>query len=139
MTKFKHRTPIQIRFKDVDALGHVNNANHLTYFELARMKYSADVLGPIDWSKNGFILASAKLEYKRPILLHDQVFVLSRTSKTGTKSFEMEHEIIRIEKDGTETLLASGGNVLVCMEYQTMKTITLPEEWRNKVTTFEAM
>ena len=134
---FKHRTPIQIRFKDLDALGHVNNANHLTYFELARMKYSDDVLGKIDWSKNGFILASIHLEYKRPILLNDEVTVLSRTSKTGTKSFDMEHVIIRIEKDGSETILATGGNVLVCIEYQTMKTISLPEEWRASVSAFE--
>ncbi len=139
MSTFKHRTPIQIRFKDVDALGHVNNANHLTYFELARMQYSEDVLGKIDWSKNGFILASVKLDYKRPILLNDRVFVLSRTSKSGTKSFEMEHQIIRVEEDGSETLLAFGTNVIVCMEYATMKTIPVPEEWKTRVSAFEGL
>jgi acyl-CoA thioester hydrolase len=139
MHTYKHRTPIQIRFKDVDALGHVNNANHLTYFELARMKYAEDVLGEIDWSKNGFILASARLEYKRPILLNDTVLVLSRTSKTGTKSFEMEHLIIRIEKDASETILASGANVIVCMEYASMKSIPVPEEWKSKVAAFEGI
>ena len=139
MSTFKHRTSIQIRFKDLDALGHVNNANHLTYFELARMQYSDDVLGKIDWSKNGFILASVKLDYKKPILIKDRVFVLSRTSKAGTKSFEMEHQIIRIEPDGTETILAEGSNVIVCMEYATMKTIPVPEEWKTKVSAFEGL
>ena len=46
----KHRTPIQIRFKDVDALGHVNNANHLSYFEYARIRFFDDLIGTeIDW------------------------------------------------------------------------------------------
>lgn len=43
MQGFKHKTPIQIRFKDIDAFRHVNNANHFTYLEIARthilMKY----------------------------------------------------------------------------------------------------
>ena len=39
MTPFKEKTQVQIRFKDIDSMGHVNNANHITYFELARLNY----------------------------------------------------------------------------------------------------
>lgn len=139
MQPFKHRTLVQIRFKDIDALGHVNNANHLSYFELARMNYSDDVLGPIDWSKTGFILASARIDYKLPIMLKDKLFVLSRVTKMGTKSFEIEHLIVRIESDGTETTLASGASVLVCMNYANMKTIPIPDEWKKKVFEFDGV
>jgi acyl-CoA thioester hydrolase len=139
MQPFKHRTPVQIRFKDIDALGHVNNANHLSYFELARMNYSNDVLGPIDWSKTGFILASARIDYKQPILLKDKLFVLSHVSKMGNKSFEMEHLIVRMESDGNETTLASGASVLVCMNYSTMKTIPIPEEWKARVFEYDGV
>ncbi len=38
-TPFKQKTAIQIRFKDIDMMGHVNNANYITYFELARLTY----------------------------------------------------------------------------------------------------
>jgi len=139
MSSFKHRTPIQIRFKDIDQVGHVNNANHLSYFELARMHYSDTVLGKIDWSENGFIVASARIEYRKPIMLNDTVFVLTRTSKMGTKSFEMEYEIIRIEADKSETLLATGASVMVCINYHSHATIPIPEDWRTKVTTFEGI
>ena len=58
LTDFKHKTRIQIRFKDIDKLGHVNNANHITYLELARVNYLNDVFKQlIDWSKEGIILA----------------------------------------------------------------------------------
>ena len=137
MSDFKHSTPIQIRFKDIDKLGHVNNANHLTYFELARMKYSDNVLGKVDWTKNGFILASAKVDYKQPIYLDDKITVLPRTSKMGTKSFEMEHLIVRKAEDGKDVILASGASVLVCMNYETGKTIEIPAEWKERVSVYE--
>ena len=136
MDEFIHRTPVQIRFKDIDQLGHVNNANHLSYFELARMKYSSDVLGKIDWTKMGFILASARVDYKLPILLEDEVTVLTRTARMGTKSFEMEHRITAV-RNGQETELASGASVLVCMDYLNMKSIPIPENWKKLVSGYE--
>jgi acyl-CoA thioester hydrolase len=136
---FKHRTPIQIRFKDLDKVGHVNNANHLTYFELARMQYSDDVLGKIDWTENGFIVASARIDYRKPILLGDNVFVLTRTSKMGTKSFEMEYQIVKLEEEGTQTTLATGASVMVCINYRTQKTIPIPEPWKKRVTDYEGI
>ena len=39
LNSFNHFTEIQIRFKDIDMQGHVNNANHLTYAEIARVEY----------------------------------------------------------------------------------------------------
>jgi acyl-CoA thioester hydrolase len=139
MNSFKHRTPIQIRFKDIDQLGHVNNANHLSYFELARMKYSSDVLGKIDWSKTGFILAGARIDYRQPILLEDSVEVLTHTSKMGTKSFEMEHRIIRTEANGSETILASGSSIMVCMDYTSMQSIAIPDTWKKLVGGYEGL
>ena len=43
--KFKHRTKLDIRFVDIDAFGHVNNAHYLTYFEQARVRYFDDIMG----------------------------------------------------------------------------------------------
>jgi acyl-CoA thioester hydrolase len=79
---YKHKTPIQIRFKDIDKLGHVNNANHITYFELARIHYFRDVINEsVNWNEQGVILAKTEINYHRPILLSDNVFVYSRVSK----------------------------------------------------------
>jgi acyl-CoA thioester hydrolase len=63
MNPFRHKTPIQIRFKDVDRLGHVNNANHVTYFELARVEYFNELMGDmkIDWENESLILAKIEM------------------------------------------------------------------------------
>ena len=92
LADFKHKTRIQIRFKDIDKLGHVNNANHITYLELSRVNYLSDVFKQlIDWSKEGIILVHIEVDYKSPIYLEDEVWVYSRVSKIGNSSYDMEY------------------------------------------------
>ena len=92
----KHKTIIQIRFADIDSLGHVNNANYLTYMESARIKYFVEVVGEkVDWTKNGIILAKATIDFKAPVELADQeVTVYTWCSNMGTKSFELSYSIV---------------------------------------------
>jgi len=138
MQPFKHKTPIQLRFKDGDVMGHVNNANHLTYIELARIKYFEDVVGSdASWSQQqGIILAHISIDYKQPLYIRDQVFVYTRCSKLGKKSIELSWVIVR-EKSSTEEIIAQGIAVLVCYDYTENKTIEVPREQRTKIELFE--
>lgn len=137
MDNYKHKIPIQIRFKDIDLLGHVNNANHFTYLEYARVKYFDDVAGTeINWNEHGLILAKAVIDYKLPILLKDKVFVYTKCSRIGNKSFDLSYCIIKEEK-GNEIILAEGSTVLVCYDYRTGKSIPVPQEWKEKLERFE--
>jgi acyl-CoA thioester hydrolase len=134
----KHKTSIQIRFKDIDKLGHVNNANHFTYFELARIQYFNDVVGrTIDWDKDGMILANARIDYKLPIYLHDQVVVYTSCTNIGTKSFELSYRMVRILKNEIEEVLATGATVLVCFDYSKNQTVAVPEEWKQKMNGYD--
>lgn len=130
----KHRTSIQIRFKDVDALGHVNNANHLTYFEYARIQFFDELIGgDIDWQTEGMILAHQQVGYKKPIFLKDTISVITWFVKSGTTSFELAYEIVRTEKDGSETVCATGTSVQVCYNYKEQKPIPVPQRWLEKM------
>lgn len=137
LSKFKHKSPIQIRFKDIDVMGHVNNANHFTYLELARTQYFDDVVSDsINWKEEGIILAHLEIDYKKPILLQDNLFVYSRVSKLGSKSFEFEYHIV-VENDDSIYIVASGKSVQVCFNYVSSKTIPVPDSWRAKVEAYE--
>jgi acyl-CoA thioester hydrolase len=85
---FKHATPIQIRFSDIDAMNHLNNATYLTYFEVARVKY-LDVVTKADWddTRYGLIVAKAEINFKQPVFFYDTIEVHTRCSKIGNKSF----------------------------------------------------
>src|SRR5688500_14260905 len=92
---FRHVTPVQLRFKDLDSMGHVNNANHFTYMELARVHYFHDVIAENnDWSQNGFILAKMTIDYKLPLMMGDEVVVFTRCSRVGNKSFDLEYALV---------------------------------------------
>ena len=133
----KHKTPIQIRFKDLDKLGHVNNANYFTYFELARVDFFKAAIGSktIDWDKEGVIMAKVEMTFKRPVYLDDELFVYTWISKMGTKSFDMSCSIV-VRKDGAEIEVAAGMTVVVCMNYQTNQTIEIPSLWKEKMVAF---
>ncbi|MCS6974321.1 MAG: acyl-CoA thioesterase [Cyclobacteriaceae bacterium] len=136
--KFKHKLPIQIRFKDIDRMGHVNNANFLTYIELARVKYFEEVVRmDKKWSPEvGIILARIEIDYKAPVFLHDNISVYTRCSRIGTKSITLEWQVVRQQQEHEETV-AEGIAVLVCYDYKHEKTIPVPEEHRKAIEQFE--
>ena len=137
MNNFKHKTPIQIRFKDIDVLGHVNNANHLSYLEMARIGYFEKVVGSnINWNKDGIILAKVIIDYKMPILLTDTVFVYTKCSKVGTKSFDLEYAIVK-EENGKEIIVATATTIMVCYDYHNKNSVPIKEEWKKKMLAFE--
>lgn len=127
-------------------MGHVNNANHLTYIELARIKYFEDVVGAdANWSQQqGIILARIEIDYKQPLFLHDKVFVYTRCSKIGRKSIELSWVIVRERPNvGTQNFaslqenIAQGIAVLVCYDYAENKTIEVPELQKQKIIRYE--
>lgn len=138
MTNFKHKFPIQIRFKDVDKMGHVNNANHLTYIELARLKYFEEIVKMEDGLNKevGLILARIEIDYKQPLFLADQIFVYTRCSKIGTKSVELEWQIVR-DKSGAVEIVAKGIAVIVYFNYEHNLTVAVPELHRKMITEYE--
>ena len=88
-------TPVQIRFSDIDKMGHVNNATYVTYLELARLDYFQKIGGKIDWHKLGIILGRIEINYVAPVVLHDNIVIKTWCSRLGTKSFELSHSIIK--------------------------------------------
>ena len=134
---FKHKTNIEIRFVDVDAFRHVNNANYLTYIEIARVKYFDEIVGwQYDWSKRGIILAKAEIDFIIPIEMRDEISVYVRCSRLGNKSFDLEYRIVRMFK-GQEQLMADAVTVMVAFDYDEKKSIEVPEEWRQVIKRFE--
>jgi len=135
--KFKHSMRPEIRFVDVDVFGHVNNAHYLTYFEQARVKYFDDIVGwKYDWSKQGIILARVEINYVVPALFRDEVVIMTRCSRIGNKSFDLEYRMVKSE-NGKEVLLADGMTVMVAFDYITNQSIPIPEEWKKLLLQYE--
>lgn len=127
---------VQLRFRDTDALGHVNNVVYITWMELGRMAYTDKYLPAIDWTKKGFILANVTIDFIEPVLLNDKVRVYMKVERVGTKSLVFGCLITRNNGTG-ERPAAKGTNVIVAMDYENNVSIPIPEEWKEAVQNYK--
>ena len=131
---FRHRTRVEVRFRDIDAFGHVNNAVVSSYLELARIRYLVDVLQVEPIGVMPLILAHISIDYRSPILFQDVVEVGSRVDWLGTTSIGMSHELTAAA-DGRE--LAQSSSVLVTYDYEQSRPMPVPDDWRRALMTYE--
>jgi acyl-CoA thioester hydrolase len=128
---FQYKTLIPIRFADIDAFGHVNNAIYLTYFEIARSTYWEEVI-KWDWDEVGIIIRRSVVDYLKPILLTDEIYTYVKTSRIGTSSFDLDYIIVKIV-DGKEEICTSGQTLCVTFDYKTNKPVPIPVYQRHKM------
>jgi acyl-CoA thioester hydrolase len=134
---YRYSTSVQVRFIDIDKMGHVNNATVLTYFEIGRLAYFDEIIGKSnDWFGRGLILAHTEVDYFIPIFVYDAIKVYSRVVKVGNKSFEIENLLVKTI-DGKEIFTAFAKSTIVCMNYTEKKTISIPADWKEKLNAFE--
>lgn len=134
---FRHKSKVEIRFSDIDAFKHVNNARYLTYLEQARINYFDEIVGwNYNWSKKGIILAKATIDFIQPILLSDEIYAFTRCSRMGNKSFDLQYKLIKTENE-KEILLADATTVMVTFDYDEQRSIPIPPEWKDLINTYE--
>jgi len=135
LSDYKFRTNIAIRFSDIDAVGHVNNAIYLTYFEIARFTYWKEA---INWnfSENGVIVGRSEVNYLKPIMLHDQIACYVRVVRIGNSSFDVMHVLVRINPHGEE-ICTTGKTVCISYDYKANKSIPIPVKEREQMIAYD--
>jgi acyl-CoA thioester hydrolase len=121
--------PIAIRFRDIDALDHVNHAVVLTYAETVRCDWFA-AQGWGSMANLPFIIASAHVEYKAPILKTDPIEIAMGTSKLGTKSWTFRYHVRNAR---TGQVYAEVETVQVAYDYKAKATVPLDAALRAKL------
>lgn len=138
MADFHFYHPIEVRYGDLDPQGHVNNAKHLTYFEQARVAYMIELgLFTRDqaFMEIGVILADVHITYLEPVHFGQNIKVGVHATRLGEKSMTWEQNVVDTES-GRE--LAKGEVVMVTYNYHEERTISIPQEWREKIQGYEA-
>lgn len=137
-SSYKYKTAIPTRFNDFDALGHANNAVYLTYFEMARSSYWREII-QWDWSEMGIIIATAEIQFLKPILLNDEIFAYVRTSHVGNTSFTLEYTLVKLNHQGEEEICTVGSTVCVSFDYTINRKAAIPDVYRSRMLEFEAL
>lgn len=125
---------MDVRFADMDAMGHVNNAVYLTYFEAARMAYWMHVTGRPDLSGMDMILARAEVDFRSPLVAPESIEVGVGCASIGRTSFVLEQDMYERK---TGRLVAEARKVLVHFDYKAGRAIPIGADLRQKILTLD--
>lgn len=124
--RFTH--PIEVRFRDLDALGHVNNAVYLTYLESARIAFWLHVTKRSGLDALDMILARVEIDYRSPLSYGEAVDVTVRCASMRRSSFVLEFAAV---ERSAGRLVAEARKVLVHYDYAASRSLALPAELRD--------
>ncbi len=124
---FSFRSEVQVRFRDLDAMNHVNNAVYMTYFEIARLAFWAAITGSDDVRARGLILAEQTCTYRSPARFNEHLLVWIKPTAIRRSSFVYRY---RIDEREYGRLIATGRSVQVAYDYETERVVPLPPELR---------
>lgn len=133
MEGFRSISEQRVVFRDLDVLGHVNNAVYSTYLETARLDYLS-ALESLGIEARDLIMAEITITYKSPAFLRETLVIGTRVSEVRNSSFLVDAQI---EEKTTGRLVATSRAVLVHYDYAAGKATPIPAAWREAFSQFE--
>ena len=131
LSAFKHRLPLQIRFNDVDVLGHVNNTVYLAFYDTGKAAFMTDISGrKILWNDVDTVVANIDCAFIAPIFYGESIEVLTACKSIHEKSFRL---IQMIRETNTGQVKSLCETVMVSFDPLTQSAAPLSDEWRNKL------
>lgn len=124
MSGLQFTTPIEIRFSDLDAYGHVNNALFFTYLETARIKLFQQHFGAFLGSELMFLVVRAECDYRLPIEMNDPLQITIHIDQVRHSSFTFSYQI----HNGDNKNFAIAKTVMVCYDPKIKKPVAIPPE-----------
>jgi len=126
-TDYVYRHRLTVRFRDCDAMGHVNHAVYFTYLEQCRLTFWREVTGtPSPHTR--VIVAHADCDYRAPAHFGDELEIGLSVAEIGRSSFTLRYDVLHASEGRT---IASGKTVMVSYDYAASKTVPLPDGTRQ--------
>ncbi|MBD5361442.1 MAG: acyl-CoA thioesterase [Bacteroides sp.] len=132
---FNLRTAVQIRFTDIDMLGHLNNAVYTQMMDIGKVAYFTAINGgPIEWGSVNLVVANINVNYLKQTTLYEPLEVLTRCHKLGTKSLVLHQQVVN---SATGEVKADGYATMVSIDLKSKITTPITSDWRQKLSAFE--
>ena len=132
---FRTTLPIQIRFNDIDALGHINNNMYFSYFDLGKTTYFEELRGlAVNWLEGFIVLAHMDVDFIRPIFYKETIAVDSKIIKLGEKSGVF---LQQIRNTKTNEVKCRCQSVFVTFDAESQKPVAISHIWRDAISKFE--
>lgn len=135
MENYKHSIPVQLRFNDTDALGHVNNSVYLSFYDLGKTAYfEAIQKGKVQQKDVDIVVAHIDVDFLAPVFLSDEIVVQTRVESIGNKSFSLKQRIVDLHS-GQEKCVCR--TVMVGFDFKNNCTKSISDKWRQSIEEYE--
>lgn len=131
---FRFRHSLEVRFRDLDPMGHVHHSIVLIYLEEARALYWREIVGRSGLHDIDYVLAEITVRYHNRIEFPQRIEISLRTSHVGGKSFVQDFEI----RSTAGERLASGRTVQVMYDYAAGTSKQVPSDVRERIEQYES-
>jgi acyl-CoA thioester hydrolase len=132
---FRSVLPLQIRFNDIDMLGHVNNGVYLSYFDLGKVNYFQEIMPEgVNWRNINTVIANINCDFFAPTTFSEQICVVTAVTHIGESSFRLEQRIIDVDSGDVKCVART---VMVAIDPATGHSAPINPEWIRAVEEFE--
>ncbi|MCI9606923.1 MAG: acyl-CoA thioesterase [Muribaculaceae bacterium] len=132
---FHHCLPVQMRFTDIDMLGHLNNNVYLTFMDLAKVNYFSDVLPEgMDWNSINAVVVHIGCDFYSPSYFNESLEVWTTVTTVGERSFKMEQRIVNSVTCQTKCV---GTTVMAGFDPATAQSKAIDRHWVECVEKYE--
>jgi acyl-CoA thioester hydrolase len=127
-------TDITVRFRDIDSMGHVNNAVFFTYFEEGRKEFLYQLFNIVKPEEYNFILAHISCDFLKPIRISDPISLQLWVGEIGKKKFDLMYAIVN--RNDESIVYASGHSVQIVFDYKQNSTMPIPQYFLDKISEY---
>ena len=132
---FLHSMPAQLRFNDIDVLGHVNNSVYFQLFDLAKAKYfNAVRQKELEWSETDIVIVNVNCNFLSQTFFNEPLDVLTQVEKIGEKSLTLVQQLVNT---ATGEVKSHCTTIMVGFDAETQTSKPITTTWRQAISTFE--
>ncbi len=132
---YRDSIDIQMRFKDVDLFGHVNNTVYLEYMDLGKVHYIERVLGDIfNNRRDALVIVNINCDFLQPAKFDEPLRVLTRVEAVGVHSITFSQQVVNAD---TGAAKCRARIVMVGFDAVTGESREIPAAWKERIAAFE--
>lgn len=133
---FRHHQPVQMRFNDIDMIGHLNNSIYLQFMDLAKAAYFRQFLdgGRFDWNAVTLVIANINCDFYAPTFIDEELEVLTAVASMSQSSLRLEQRVVNVV---TRQVKCRATTVMVNIDPKTGASRPITDEWRQKLSGYE--
>ena len=134
-SEFKHRVDLQLRFNDIDILGHLNNTVYFSFYDTGKAYYLEAVQGgEIDWQRVETVMANVDCAFIEPVYFGMEVEIVTRCESLGERSMTIFQMLVDKQSQRVKSVCRSG---MVSIDPDTKHSVPMPEKLTRGIRAWE--